>query len=350
MKQTVYIVKGYDPYLTESEAKATGTEYTAVDREVLYTAGGFYTLVSVPGFIFNHDIADGKELIRWATDWKGINRRVNYANTLESDVQAHNVKQLIDARDYLTAIIREWGEAYRQAVERKREKGGPLQMPGKIGPEIFTTPKEVITQVKKLRGAVLYINSKIGSKEVKNMTTKNAKKEVKTIVACPEKVKEAFTRADNEDALKAYYLQEAHVAHPERGGDAEVWREVTMAYKTRFRAVKGLHAYKSGEVYQEDVTEKPGDFPALVDGLMALEGLKAEQIGRFVWCSGKQAPHKTDLRAMGFKLSHSKKKWYKSYEGYEGQKNGATVAFPKIKRKYGFPLVEAEDVAEDIPF
>lgn len=130
-------------------------------------------------------------------------------------------------------------------------------------------------------------------------------------------MRKLFEQAATLEELKKLYRDLALKHHPDRGGDAEVMKEVNRLYEAFFPKLKDAHKTKEGKTYRKETRETSQMFEETMDRLIRMDGVHIEVIGCFVWVSGDTSPHRRELKALGFRWHSKKKMWYKSPEGYK---------------------------------
>lgn len=144
-----------------------------------------------------------------------------------------------------------------------------------------------------------------------------------------------FNKISTLEELKKQYRKLAMAHHPDRGGDAEVMKQINAEYDRAFAAVKDIHQNKDGETYTKVNPEKASEFKDIIEKLIKMNGVEVEIIGRFIWLSGETKPHKETIKALGFKWHSKKKMWYKAPEGYKRYHGKKEYGIDEIRRMYG---------------
>ena len=122
--------------------------------------------------------------------------------------------------------------------------------------------------------------------------------------------------------LKARYRELVLKHHPDRGGDTATMQVINGEYERLFARMKDAHNASVDEERKTNphskkqyTTEVPADFIAAVDAAIKC-GLDVEVCGSWVWLSGDTRPYKETLKAVGFRWSKDKCRWYLAPTGY----------------------------------
>jgi len=147
-----------------------------------------------------------------------------------------------------------------------------------------------------------------------------------------------FINCKNLDELKKAYKAAAFKNHPDRGGDTATMQAINAEYTARFEVLKRSQNEQAAEDTTgrtRATTETAGDFIAIVNHLLKLDGLEIELCGRWLWIGGDTKKHKEALKACGCRWSQSKKLWSWHY-AEEGDKwHRGTKTMAQIRSKYG---------------
>ena len=144
-----------------------------------------------------------------------------------------------------------------------------------------------------------------------------------------------FAKVTTLEELKAVYKKMAMKYHPDRGGDVEKMKEVNAIYDELFEQFSHIHKnHKTGEYYEKKTTETPNEFKDIIDKLMKMQGIIIEIIGKFIWVSGDDKPHKEELKKMGFRWNGGQKKWMLPPKGYK-KRNKKRYNMDEIRGIFG---------------
>lgn len=138
-----------------------------------------------------------------------------------------------------------------------------------------------------------------------------------------------FSSCENLDELRAEYRRLIKINHPDVGGDAETMKAINNAYDLRFDDLKRGTSHAG---------ETPVAYRAAVESLMHLQGITIELCGCWLWVTGNTYPHRTTLRAAGFRFATRKKAWYWHPADAAPIGNGKKT-LDQIRSKYGAELL-----------
>ena len=148
-----------------------------------------------------------------------------------------------------------------------------------------------------------------------------------------------FTNCQTLDELKKVYKHLAQKHHPDVGGDTATMQAINAEYEERFEALKRRQneqaaADATGKTHA--TTESAGDFIAIIDHLLRMDGIEVELIGRWLWISGDTKPHKEALKACGCRWSSQKKRWSWHYaeDGVKRHRSSGK-SMDQLRMKYG---------------
>ena len=138
------------------------------------------------------------------------------------------------------------------------------------------------------------------------------------------------------EELKAMYRKLAMLHHPDRGGNAEIMKEVNGEYDVLFPLLKNVHKTKEGETYtaRQETNETSDSFKDLISELMKMDGIVIEIIGCFVWVTGNTKPNKDKLKELKFQWHNKKIAWYLKPDDYRNR-SGKEYSLDEIRVMYG---------------
>lgn len=140
------------------------------------------------------------------------------------------------------------------------------------------------------------------------------------------------------DELKKVYKHLAQKHHPDVGGDTRTMQEINAEYEARFEVLKRSQNEQSAEDTTgkaRATTESAGDFIAIIDHLLKLDGLEIELCGRWLWIGGDTKKHKEALKACGCRWSSSKKLWNWHFAEDGDKWHRGSKSMSQIRSKYG---------------
>lgn len=100
----------------------------------------------------------------------------------------------------------------------------------------------------------------------------------------------------------------------------------------------------------EAPAETAGDFIAIIDALLKLDGLEIELCGRWLWIGGNTREHKDALKAAGCRWCSTKKlwSWHFADEGC-GYRKGRRSTMDQIRSKYGSTTFSRSATSDALP-
>ena len=148
-----------------------------------------------------------------------------------------------------------------------------------------------------------------------------------------------FDSCKNLDELKPAKKAAARKYHPDMGGDTATMQAVNAEYDARFEILKRSQneqaaADTTGKTHA--TTESAGDFRAIIEALLHMDGVEVELCGRWLWISGNTKAHKEELKAAGCRWCSSKKlwSWHFAEDGAKWHR-GRKYSMGYIRTKYG---------------
>lgn len=149
-----------------------------------------------------------------------------------------------------------------------------------------------------------------------------------------------FTDCKTVEAVKRRYKDLAKQLHPDCGGDAEKFKEMSAEFEIAFKLYKDIHEEARAEEAEgatEDTEDTAADWKEKIDGLMHMDGVNLEIIGSWIWATGNTYQWKEDLKNKGFRWSKSKKAWYHTGESTPPAKKyrGTCKSLNEVRAKWG---------------
>ena len=147
-----------------------------------------------------------------------------------------------------------------------------------------------------------------------------------------------FVNCRTLDELKKVYKHLAQKHHPDVGGDTRTMQEINAEYEARFEVLKRSQNEQAAEDTTgkaRATTESAGDFIAIIDHLLKLDGLEIELCGRWLWIGGDTKKHKEALKACGCRWSSSKKLWNWHFAEDGDKWHRGSKSMSQIRSKYG---------------
>ena len=157
-----------------------------------------------------------------------------------------------------------------------------------------------------------------------------------------------FINCKNLDELKKAYKAAAMKNHPDMGGDTATMQAINAEYSARFEVLKRSQNEQAAEDTTgrtHATTESAGDFIAIIEALLKLDGLEIELCGRWLWIGGNTREHKEALKALGCKWSKNKMLWSWHHEEAGRKWRRGNYSMGDIRRKYGSYNVQMSETA-----
>lgn len=142
--------------------------------------------------------------------------------------------------------------------------------------------------------------------------------------------------------VKQTYKRLAKQLHPDCGGNAEQFKEMSAEYERAFEAFKNIHVDAQGETYEKHSEETPEAFKDIIDQVIRFDGVKIEIIGSWIWLSGNTMIYKDQIKAAGFWWSKSKKAWYYNGSDKKTRRRGR-YSMDGLRAKWGYTEIDSEE-------
>lgn len=142
-----------------------------------------------------------------------------------------------------------------------------------------------------------------------------------------------FAAFNTVEGIKAEYRRLAMAHHPDRGGDAEIMKDINRQYQEALKACDGQKSEGDRSyTYREDVEQELME--KLLE-LLKLRGLEIALIGFWIWVSGDTKPNKEALKNMGLYWHGERQCWYYKPRDWKRtyQSKGSLGA---LAQKYGY--------------
>lgn len=161
-----------------------------------------------------------------------------------------------------------------------------------------------------------------------------------------------FIHCKSLDELKKAYKAAAIENHPDLGGATATMQAINAEYEERFNILKhkqntAAAADETGKTYA--TAETAGDFIAIIDALLKLDGLNIELCGRWLWIGGNTREHKDALKAAGCRWCSSKKLWSWHFAEDGVYHRGKTKSMDAIRSKYGSTSFSRSATSDALP-
>jgi curved DNA-binding protein CbpA len=141
-----------------------------------------------------------------------------------------------------------------------------------------------------------------------------------------------FQTATTVEDIKSTYRNLAFQYHPDRGGDAEIMKEINRQYQDALKALDGRTFGEKEYRYKEDVEQ---ELMEKIQTLLKLTSLDIALIGYWIWVTGDTRNHKERLKAEGLKWHRERKAWYYKPQGWKRSAR-SRGSFSELACKYGY--------------
>ena len=154
-----------------------------------------------------------------------------------------------------------------------------------------------------------------------------------------------FSECKTIEDVKSLYRKLAMKLHPDCGGSAQAFTEMSAEYKVAFERLKNVFRNKDGETYEkENTTENPEMFKDIIDKIIHFEDVKIEIIGTWIWVSGNTRPYADELKSLNFHWCRNKVAWSFHTEPFK-RRRGKNTTLDDIRRKYGTAEIKTQSRA-----
>ena len=150
-----------------------------------------------------------------------------------------------------------------------------------------------------------------------------------------------FTNCETIEDVKKLYKKLAHKLHPDCGGSAEEFAQMSAEYEVAFNRLKNTFRNVEGEKYQRETTETPQQYKDIIDQIIHFEDVKIEIIGTWIWVSGETRPYKDILKALHFNWCKNKVAWSYHSEPWKKTSNKRTT-LDDIRNLYGSEEIKTQ--------
>lgn len=148
-----------------------------------------------------------------------------------------------------------------------------------------------------------------------------------------------FEKCQTLDEVKATYKKLAMQYHPDRGGDTATMQEINKEYA--FVSAKIASGAKFTAEEREKEMNFSEEYRRVIEQIIYLPEIIIEQIGLWIWVTGKTKPVKEELKKAGLFFASKKMAWYFRSEAYK-VKRGGKKSLAQIRDKYGSEIISTE--------
>lgn len=135
------------------------------------------------------------------------------------------------------------------------------------------------------------------------------------------KMKKYFENVNNLEELKSEYRKLALKYHPDRGGDVEEFKKISLEYEKLLKEFKGNEEFKK-----------------IIDELIKYTSITIELIGSWVWVYGDTKEIKEELKKLNFKWSGKRQMWYFT-ENKKKRNKYSKCDTDTLRSKYGSKIL-----------
>lgn len=140
-----------------------------------------------------------------------------------------------------------------------------------------------------------------------------------------------------EDIKKQFHKLSLQL-HPDCGGSEADFVAMAAEYDELLKHHQEFHRASDGTTYtrEPENPEQPGEFAAVIDALLRMDGIEFELIGVWLWVFGDTKPHKDELKDLGLRWNAKRGKWYKAPNDSKRRPSRMSKAsYEELREKYG---------------
>ncbi len=153
-----------------------------------------------------------------------------------------------------------------------------------------------------------------------------------------------FADLNSVEAIKAKFRSLAMQHHPDKGGDAEIMKEINRQYQEALKACDGKKSGDKPYHYMANIEEELMN--KLLE-LLKLRGLHIALIGYWLWVSGETKQNKDALKAAGLQWHQERKCWYYKPKNWRKTRQ-SKGSLTDLAQKYGYREYETAE-KENLP-
>ena len=150
-----------------------------------------------------------------------------------------------------------------------------------------------------------------------------------------------FSECKTAEDVKRTYKEWAKKLHPDCGGDAEQFKEMSAEYERAFEELKTVHVNASGETYTKETNETAKQYSDIINSIIHFEDVTIEIIGSWIWLTGNTLPYKEQIKAAGFWWSKTKRAWYYNGDDKKSYRRGH-YNMNELRNKWGSTVIDNE--------
>lgn len=148
-----------------------------------------------------------------------------------------------------------------------------------------------------------------------------------------------FNNIDNLEKAKKEFRHLCMALHPDRGGNAADFVEMTEEYKTLLADLEaGGKTTAKDTAYEAAAVER---YKAVIKALAGLAGLDIHLAGTWLWIGGNTREHRAELKKAGCRWAPKKGLWYYRDGKCRCSRGRGSTPMDKIRGKYGWKRVKS---------
>lgn len=148
-----------------------------------------------------------------------------------------------------------------------------------------------------------------------------------------------FNNITTIEEAKKQYRELAKLHHPDKGGDAEIMKQVNSEYD--FICSKILKGENLSDADFNEAWSSSQLFKEKIDCIINVDGLIIEIVGLWIWVTGLTRPNSELLKNSGFFWASKKLAWYWRPESAAGGRG--KYSLDELKTKYGSTLINGSN-------
>lgn len=160
-----------------------------------------------------------------------------------------------------------------------------------------------------------------------------------------------FKNVGTIEELRRQYRDLLKVNHPDNGGDVAKMQEINAEYDKLFKVLKDKHESNTTGSDKEKTSfdNMKYDFSEdqklreVLQQIIGFEGITIDVVGCYIWVDGNTYQYKDDLKAIGFRWSAQRHKWY-WHNGEYRRRGNSKLSFADIQNKYGSTEIQTEQI------
>lgn len=154
-------------------------------------------------------------------------------------------------------------------------------------------------------------------------------------------MKKYFNNVESLEQLRKQYKELLKQFHPDNpDGSTEATQAINAEYDSLFKELKDRHDINKEQDSRTAYNDMKYDFAEdeklreVLQKVISFVDINIEIIGNWIWIDGSTFQYKADLKAMGFRWAHEKKKWYFHTEAFR-KRSRKKLSIDDIRNYYG---------------